>query len=106
MRWSACASGWRTSPGFVEDFRRHFRQAHRGLSGRAEEIIERELAVAPELVRSFEALMQAPAATSWLGLLRSTVESGRFAKCHSTVRLLDDGPWRGSNNGHGGRCSV
>lgn len=58
---------------------------------RAEEIIERELAVAPELVPIFEALMQARRdILARIAALDSRIRA--IAKCNATVRLLMTAP--------------
>lgn len=80
--------------GLLKTFGVMFGKRVGGFKRRAEEIIEGELAVSPELVPIFEALMQARRDI----LARIAALDGRIravAKRHETVRLLMTAPWVG-----------
>ena len=77
--------------GLLKTFGVMFGKRVGGFKRRAEEIIERELAVAPELVPIFEALMQARRdILARIAALDRRIRA--IAKCHATVRLLMTAP--------------
>ena len=87
--------------GLLKTFGIMFGKRVGGFKRRAEEIIEGELAVAPELVPIFEALMQARRdILARIAALDSRIRA--VAKRHATVRLLMTALGRGTDHGDGG----
>lgn len=81
--------------GLLKTFGIMFGKRVGGFRRRAEEIIEGELAIAPELLPIFEALMQARRdVLSQIAALDSRIRA--IAKCHETVRLLMTAPGVGA----------